>query len=61
MKAHGMLAPEAAVNVNIDARRQQVAFFEKLPESSVRALVKGDCPRCGKALVVADDPAALTA
>lgn len=35
MKAHGVPAPDAAVNVNIDARRQQVAFFDKLPESTL--------------------------
>ena len=61
MKAHGMLAPEAAVNVNIDARRLEVAFFDKLPESTVRALVKGDCPHCGNALVDVTDNRGLSA
>jgi hypothetical protein len=62
MRSVGLLQPDGAVTLNIDARRQQIAFFDKLPEVTLRALVKGDCPHCGNALVaVTDAPAALTA
>jgi hypothetical protein len=42
MKAHRMLAPDATVNVQIDARKQSVAFFAKLTEEDLRALARGE-------------------
>ncbi|MGB9650473.1 MAG: hypothetical protein WCB01_01580 [Candidatus Cybelea sp.] len=41
MKTAGMLAPDAAVNVTIDARRQVMANLAKLSEDDVRAIAAG--------------------
>ena len=41
MRAHGMLAPDATVNVQVDARRQSLALVAKLSEDELRALARG--------------------
>jgi hypothetical protein len=42
MKAHGMLAPDAAVNVNIDARRQSIELTGKLSTEFLRRVAARD-------------------
>jgi len=40
MRASGMLAPDASVNIAIDQRRQSVALMAGLSEADLRALVR---------------------
>ena len=42
MKAHGMLASDATVNVNIDARKQVLTRLSRFSESELRALARGE-------------------
>lgn len=42
MKAHGMLAPDATVNVNIDARKQVPMTLSRVTESELRAIARGE-------------------
>ncbi|MGB8151232.1 MAG: hypothetical protein WCE97_08590 [Candidatus Cybelea sp.] len=41
LKVHGLLQPDGAVNVNVDARKQVVQVLANLGEDELRALVAG--------------------
>lgn len=41
MKVHGLLRPDGAINVNVDARKQVVQVLANLGEDELRALVAG--------------------
>ncbi len=42
MKAHGMLAPDTTVNVNIDSRKQVLTTLSRFSESELRAIARGE-------------------
>lgn len=42
MRAHGMLAPDAAVTVNVDQRKLAIATLAALPTDFVERMSKGD-------------------
>jgi hypothetical protein len=41
MRAHGMLQPDTAVTIQVDARRQVMTTLAKLTEDELRAIATG--------------------
>jgi hypothetical protein len=57
LRVHGLLQPDGAVTVTVDARRQVVELFSGFHEATIRAFERGDCPHCQKSLLVDAAPA----
>jgi hypothetical protein len=51
MRATGLIGGDATVTVNVDYGKQVVQLFESFPETTVRALQRGECQHCRKSLL----------